>query len=706
VTLGTSSVGAIVRRARDDPNVVRDIGFFHRGRMTRMLAALVVALACAAPALANTPSPSKTSARLLVGQLLVKPAEPPQDRDAWVKALGATLVFEREVVRGWLLLRDDTLASEDQTLALVQRLEKHERVAGAAAVWMWRAFATPTDPFFEFMWHLDTIGARAAWDITQGRSTNLVGVVDTGTLVAHEDLASKVASGFDFISDPRSAADGDGRDGDFNDPGDGADCGFGPQPSSFHGSHVAGTVLAATNNGAGISGVNWNARLVTGRALGRCGGNTVDINEAVAWMAGFDVASAPTLSAAERPRVINLSLGLTGAPCDSFTNDVWNAVRARGHVLVVAAGNDGNGAAVASPANCPASVAVAAYGPQNGGVALAPYSNFGPEIDVVAPGGNQSRDFQEGVLSAVDRSVSPFQGSPPYSFYEGTSMAAPHVAGVVSLMLDVNPGLSPTDIEDLLRSKGGSCSTCRGQPTLRADVAVAAAAGTTITTRPGDSCAGTGTCSAGQTCASDDLCRVSCTSDAACDGDGDVCVDGVCVPEVINGDGDDGDDGDDGVAFGECDRRRGNMDCENGSGCVVDDDGLGECVEGRDGDGATGALCDSDRDCGTGLCDRGVCTVTCDDVGCPDGFRCDDSEVPGGLCRAESCLDDESICGEGSSCSYSSAERYVCALGPSNYKNFLGCGSAPLATTTTTTTIAAPLGLLGLVLWRRGRRRT
>lgn len=667
--------------------------------MTRVLAALVVALACASPADAHSPSKVIAPARLVVGQLLVKPQAPPADRDAWVKALSDTvghpLVVQREVVLGWWLLRDDAATDEGATLAVVQALEKDPRIAGAAAVWIWRPFATPTDPFFEFMWHLDTIGARAAWDITQGRSNNLVGVVDTGTLVQHEDLASKIAAGFDFISDANGAGDGDGRDGDFNDPGDGADCGFGPQPSSFHGSHVAGTILAATNNGTGISGVNWNARLVTGRALGRCGGTNLDINEAVAWMAGFDVAPAPTLAAAARPRVINLSLGLTGAPCDTFTNDVWNAARGRGHILVVAAGNDGNGAGVASPANCAASVAVAAYGPLGNGVALAPYSNFGPEIDVVAPGGDQTRDFQQGVLSAVDRSISPFRGSVPYSFYEGTSMAAPHVAGVVSLMLDVNPGLSPDDVLNLLKSNGGSCATCRGQPTLRADLAVAAAAGTTLTTRPGDSCAGTRFCSTGQTCA-DDVCRLSCTADAQCGAD--VCENNVCVVDENDDPADDPSDGQDDI--GECDLRRGNMDCRNGSGCVRDDDGRGICVEGRDGDGAIGALCDYNRDCGTGLCDRGVCTVTCDDVGCPDGSRCDDSEVPGGLCRAESCAGDDSICGDATNCSYSSDERYVCALGPSNYKNFLGCGS------TTTTTTTAPCGLLAGLLWWRRRRRT
>jgi serine protease len=669
--------------------------------MKRLLTALLVVASVSVPTPAAATTHRLTAdTRVIAGQLLVKPATTPKDPAAWANALGTTmghsLRLKREVVLGWLLLESDSLTDEgedeDATLRLVERAKGQKGVAATAAVWVWRALATPGDPFFEFMWHLDAIGSRAAWDITRGSADNLVGVVDTGTLVNHEDLASKIESGFDFISDSGIGADGNGRDADFNDPGDGADCGFGFQPSSFHGSHVAGTILAATDNNVGISGVSWNARLVTGRALGRCGGTTVDINEAVAWMAGFQVAPAPNLAAADRPRVINLSLGATGAPCDSFTNDVWNAVTARGHVLVVAAGNDGNDVAVGSPANCPASLAVAAFGPVNG-TSLAPYSNFGPEIDVIAPGGDQRADFQQGVLSAVDSSISPFEGQIPYSFYEGTSMAAPHVAGVVSLMLDVNPGLTPDAVEDLLKSNGGSCSTCRGKPTLRADLAVAAAAGTTVTTQPGDSCAGTGFCSPGQSCSTgtNPVCEASCTSTADCSG-GTVCIANSCVEDTGEGEGEDE------APVGECDVRRGNMDCADGSGCVENADGLSECRRGRDGDFKVGELCEFDRDCATGLCDRGVCTVTCDDVGCNDGYTCDDSDVPGGLCRADSCLDDESICGEGSNCSYSSAERYVCAFGPSNYKNMFGCGSAPAST--------APLLLPGgLLVWRRRRRR-
>ena len=650
---------------------------------------------------ANRSPHLSTNTRLVAGHVLVKAATT-KESEAFAAALsrrvGIDLRIERELVLGWLLLDAAGVDSEQQTLQLVDRIAKMPGIAGAAAEWVWRPFAVPNDSFFEFMWHLDAIGARASWDVTQGRAQNLVGVVDTGTAFSHEDLQGKRAREFDFIDDAFQGGDGDGRDGDATDVGDEADCDQDGQldgPSTFHGTHVAGTILANGDNGVGITGVNWNGRLVSARALGRCGGTTVDIDEAVAWMAGFQIDGVPSLSSAERPRVVNLSLGATGVPCDAFTNDVWNQVVAQGVVIVVAAGNDA--APVAAPANCAASLAVAAFGP-GAGNPLASYSNFGPEIDIVAPGGEQQlagSTFEDGVLSSIDASVSPFQGSAPYTFYQGTSMAAPHVAGVISLMLDVNPNLSVSDVSTLLKSNSGSCTDCQGKAALRADLVVAAAAGT-LTTEVGDSCAGTLFCSTGQTCAPLDgnpVCQPTCTTDSDCSptqsctaqtGEGAVCV----VVDVAEGEGE-------GEPAGECDPRRGNLDCELGRHCE-DNDGVSTCERGE-GPTGVGGLCAGGSDCGTGLCDRGVCTVACDDEPCRGGYSCSDEEqsgVPGGICRPDSCLQDTSICSDGLNCSYSSAQRYVCAVGPSNYG---GCGAQPAAW--------APLPLVGLLLLLRRRRR-
>jgi MYXO-CTERM domain-containing protein len=187
----------------------------------------------------------------------------------------------------------------------------------------------------------------------------------------------------------------------------------------------------------------------------------------------------------------------------------------------------------------------------------------------------------------------------------------------------------------------------------------------------------------------------SCSSDSQC-ASTERCVTDVCVVRSGEGEGEG-----EGEPAGECDVRRGNMDCPSGEGCV-ERDGLGECVAGRDGDLKNGELCERDRDCGSGLCNNGVCTRTCDEDGCRDGYRClreSDSGVPGGLCRAESCADDPDICGD-FECSYSSAERYVCAVGPSNYRGF-PCGAAPASTAPA----AGLLAVLAVGLARRRRRR-
>ncbi len=637
--------------------------------------------------------------RLIPGQVLVR-STAKKDPQAFARELGAALgrplTFKKAVVLGWVQLEDPTASSEALTLQLVDDIARIGGVKDTAAVWVWRKFFAPNDPFISLMWPLDAIGAPAAWNITRGSTSNRVGVVDTGTVFSHEDFVGKRGPEFDFISDPQGGGDGNGRDADATDVGDNCQ----GEGNSFHGTHVAGTILANHNNGIGIAGLNGNAKLVTGRSLGRCGGTNVDINEAVAWMGGFQVDGVTPLSAADRPRVVNLSLGGSGQPCDNFTNSVWEAVTGQGVIVVVASGNDGNNVAVASPANCKDSVAVAAFDITRGGApGLSNYANFGPEISIVAPGGNVDFGLEGGVLSSVDRSISQFRDGSPYAFYPGTSMAAPHVAGVISLMLDVNGALDRDGVVAILQAQSGSCTSCQGKPALRADLAVAAAAGTAVTTSPGDTCAGTGFCSSGQQCVragTVDTCLLVCSNNGGCAA-GVACTVvpdagfSVCFGTAAEGEGEGEGEGED--EPGECDERRGNMDCKVGAGCVDR-----ECVKGADGDIGNRGLCEFDRDCSSGICDLGVCTITCDGTRCADGYSClneDDGGVPGGLCVADSCVDDRDICGDGFDCSYSSAKRYVCAAGSSNYAGL--CGASPGAT--------APLAVLALALLRRRRRR-
>lgn len=374
---------------------------------------------------------------------------------------GVHLQLVKRSVLGWLVvelsaddLKDPT---EAETKQLIARVE-HDRSVAAVAENRWaRAFATPNDPNLTQMWNITSANLINAWDDEQGNNAQRVGVVDTGLIRNHEDVGAKAVAGFDFISSASTAGDGNGRDPDFQDNGDACN----GSNSSFHGTHVAGTIAAFTDNGVGISGVNWNARLSVVRALGRCGGDIVDIMEGSLWLAGGQIAGVPAIGA-DAVKVMNLSLGSQGS-CTAFEQDVINAIDAAGVVFVAAAGNDGG--AVNSPANCNNVVAVAAHGPNR---ARAPYSSFGNQIDIVAPGGDL-RNFGQagGILSTVGPNTN------GYAFFEGTSMAAPHVTGVVSLMQAKDPTVNRSKAESTLVASGVSCTNCSGKVALNAAGALA-----------------------------------------------------------------------------------------------------------------------------------------------------------------------------------------------------------------------------------------
>ncbi len=325
--------------------------------------------------------------------------------------------------------------TQAETLDLVNALRARPDVASAYPNWVLHSFKTPNDEGYPFQWHYEAMNLPAAWDVEDGAGGGVtVAVVDTGA-VGHPDLVENLVAGYDFISDPATAGDGDGRDADATDiSADGV----------YHGSHVAGTIAAQTNNGNGVAGVSWGAKLVPVRVLGDGGGTFADILDGVAWAAGQNVAGVP---ANPNPAsVINMSLGGNiGEACPAEVNQFFGSLAAAGVVTVAAAGNDGIDAVNTFPANCQGLITVGATGPQN---TRAPYSNYGSAIDVMATGGdvNQSfsvggDEFPAGVLSTV--AVQTADGlAASYDFYQGTSMASPHVAGIVALMLAQNPGLS------------------------------------------------------------------------------------------------------------------------------------------------------------------------------------------------------------------------------------------------------------------------
>lgn len=353
----------------------------------------------------------------------------------------------------------------------------------------------PNDPFYASqLWNLQPVrttaeagaplnyGANlsAAWDITTGSPSIVTAIVDTGGLLTHQDLAGRTPDGnpgYDMISEAETANDGDGRDNNPADPGDWCQS----LRSSWHGSHVAGIIGAASNNGLGVTGVSWGSKLLHVRALGTCGGYSSDIADAVRWAAGVPVAGAP---ANPNPaRVINMSLGGDGA-CSSQSDMqlAINAAVARGAVIVVAAGNENvnlnvaGGANDVSPAECAGVITVAATA-RNG--QRASYSNYGSTVEIAAPGGDRRVDSM--VVSTVNTGAT-VPVSDGYAAYDGTSMAAPHVAGTVALMLSVNPGLTNAEVLSILQSTvtpfpAGSCTTsiC-GAGILNAGRAVEAAA--------------------------------------------------------------------------------------------------------------------------------------------------------------------------------------------------------------------------------------
>jgi len=320
---------------------------------------------------------------------------------------------------------------------------------------------TPNDPRYAEQWHYHepTAGIRVpgAWDKATGQGIR-VAVLDTGYR-PHVDLNANIVAGHDFISDGFVANDGDGRDADARDPGDwvlAGECGGGWPPSdessSWHGTHVSGTVGALTNNGVGVAGVAFHAKIVPARVLGKCGGYTSDIADAIIWSSGGTVANVP--ANANPARVINMSLGGGGA-CGMTMQNAINSARSRGTVVVVAAGNANMDARNFTPANCQGVVAVASVS-RNG--AKAYYSNYGPAVDVAAPGG----DGRGYILSTLNTGTTT-PAADSYAFYQGTSMAAPHVAGIAALILSRNPKLTPDEVEALLKSTARPFpATCNG----------------------------------------------------------------------------------------------------------------------------------------------------------------------------------------------------------------------------------------------------
>lgn len=392
----------------------------------------------------------------------------------------------------------------------VDRLRRPVRDLRAPAGLQPQAF-TPNDTYYgNYQWHLKAPDGTAtvngvanaggsnvnnAWDLADGNGV-VIAVLDTG-ITAHPDVDTSLAgAGYDFISDAFVS----GRETDDRVPG-GWDQGDWtteepwlsectnaenpPEASSWHGTHVASTAGAErTNNGSGMAGVAYNAKILPVRVLGHCGGYDSDINDAIVWAAGGHVDGVP--DNANPAQVINLSLGGTGtcAAGDPAAQAIALA-NSLGATVVVSAGNSNANAANYSPASCPGAITVAATGIYS---KRAYYSNYGSVVEIAAPGGGvYANDGSSGaqindgfVWQAVNGGDTVPAATYGYIGYAGTSQAAPHVAGTVALMQGVRadaglPPLTPAEVLSILQSTAHAPSVAPTQP-IGAGIVDAAAA--------------------------------------------------------------------------------------------------------------------------------------------------------------------------------------------------------------------------------------
>ena len=372
--------------------------------------------------------------------------------------------------------------------------------ATTPAVGQWYLRAPNSNRIVDASSVLSAINIEPAWAITAGKRSVVVAVLDTGVRADHPDLASKLLAGYDFVTDAGAANDGGGRDADPTDPGDGvtaADVGVvrgcvasDVGSSSWHGTQTAGLIGAATNNAVGMAGVGRDVMVLPVRVLGKCGGDTSDILDALKWAAGIPVAG---VAANPFPaNVINLSLGSTAA-CSAAYIDVFQQVAAKGVVVVAAAGNDG--LAVGSPANCPNVIAVG--GVRHAGTKVG-YSDLGPQIALSAPAGNCVNQNGTCLFPLLTTSNNGTQGPGASIFTDGdtraslgTSFSSPLVAGTVALMFSANRTLTPA--QALAALKG----TARSFPSTGADAAVKACVAPTAVAQGSECYCTTSTCGAG-----------------------------------------------------------------------------------------------------------------------------------------------------------------------------------------------------------------
>ena len=455
----------------------------------KMLAVFALVVLVAVPAFGQSkeyqaPPPSRAAAS--TDQIIVKwrdgsrsivGASSGQRSNKLSSAAGVSMQFKRSSSPDMEVFKLDRVMELSELQSVLTRLNADPSVAFAVADQRRQAEAVPSDPMFADQWYLASAQPAAtrsdrAWDVTTGNNTTVIAVLDSGVRPDHPDLAGKLLPGYDFVTEPLIANDGNGRDDDPTDPGDWVNAADRTQAvfrdcqertSSWHGTRVAGLIGASTNDGVGLAGATWTARLLPVRVLGKCGGYDSDIIDAMRWAAGLTVNNVP-----DNPnpaRIINLSLG-GESECNAAYRQAVSEVTARGALIVASVGNDG--LPVNSPANCDNVLGVS--GVRHTGTKVG-YSNLGPGADIAAPAGNcvntgpytPSNPCVYSLVVAVD-SGDTTPAAPTYTDNAGranfgTSFSAPLVAGAAALMNAVNPKLTPAQFTTLLQESSTAFPT-------------------------------------------------------------------------------------------------------------------------------------------------------------------------------------------------------------------------------------------------------
>lgn len=415
-----------------------------------------------------------------------------------------TVSYKRKLAVGSDLVKTSRKLSEGEAATLMRQIAADPAVAHVEVDAMMHAVRdikapatmkptdlltdAPNDPYYaQYQWHFNNAVGGAdvekAWTKADGDGV-IVAVLDTG-ITQHSDLDESLAdAGYDFINDAFvSGRDADGRVPGGWDTGDWTtedpwmsectDASNPPEASSWHGTHVSGTIAELTDNGVGMAGVAHAARVLPVRVLGHCGGYTSDIADAIVWASGGHVDGVP-----DNPnpaQVISMSLGGTGqCTADDVTGAAIAGAISRGVTVVVAAGNSNADVGGFSPASCPGVIAVASNGITG---KRAFYSNYGNGVTISAPGGGIYQDDAssgqqanpEGFVWSTINDGTTVPSTEDYGGMAGTSQATPHVAGTVALILSAEaaadrPISTPAEIKSILTSTSRPFPVAEDQP--------------------------------------------------------------------------------------------------------------------------------------------------------------------------------------------------------------------------------------------------